>query len=86
MAAPMAAYASTPSGQFRDELSAGRFTMDGDPVKMARHITEAVDGHAMPLRLVLGATAFTTTHEALTERLAQVVASRDAALSSDSHS
>jgi len=66
-ATKLGAYAKT-AGTFRDYITAGNGQQEGDPVKAAQVIIEAVQAANPPLRLPLGTYAF----EAIRVKLAQV--------------
>lgn len=81
--APMAVYDNTPVGAMRLALTNGTFSVTGDPVKMVQAMIDSVDRSPAPKRLTLGRDAFTKIRGALTERLAELDAQKDIALSTE---
>jgi NAD(P)-dependent dehydrogenase (short-subunit alcohol dehydrogenase family) len=82
------AYAATPVGQMRayiESATDGDLTgqAPGDPVKIARAIIDSADVDPAPLRLPLGSDAYAQMHGALSSRLTELEAARQAALSTD---
>jgi NAD(P)-dependent dehydrogenase (short-subunit alcohol dehydrogenase family) len=78
------AYADTPAGSVRayaaTRSDAG---VPGDPAKMANAMIRAAGAEILPKRLLLGSDCYRLVGEALTDRLEQVEACRDVALSTD---
>jgi NAD(P)-dependent dehydrogenase (short-subunit alcohol dehydrogenase family) len=82
------AYAATPVGQMRayiESATDGDLTgqAPGDPVKIARAIIDSADVNPAPRRLPLGSDAYAQMHGALSSRLTELEAARQAALSTD---
>lgn len=79
LADALPAYAATPSGAIRRALlgeNAGEFPIDGDVAKMVAAIIACADSAEPPRRLLLGSSAYTRVHAALTARLAELEAHR----------
>ncbi len=86
VAAALDAYAETPVGTMRSYIdSASDLTgaAPGDPAKIVDAILASVDVTPAPLRLTLGSDAYRLVHGVLTDRLGQLEAARDLALSTD---
>lgn len=86
IAVALDAYADTPVGTMRSYIdSASDLTgaMPGDPAKIVDAILASVDVTPAPLRLTLGSDAYRLVHGALSDRLGQLEAERDLALSTD---
>ncbi|MFD4676101.1 SDR family oxidoreductase [Lentzea sp. NPDC058450] len=86
VAEPMPEYADTVVGQLHqflastDSVTAGA---PGDPVKVAAAIIASADVSPAPRRLVLGSDAHDAIRAALTSRLAEIDATKDAAAATD---
>jgi hypothetical protein len=79
----MDVYEQTPAGAMRRAVTAGTFTVKGDPIKMVQAMIDSVDRSPAPKRLTLGSTAYTSIRAALTDRLDALDAQKDIALSTD---
>jgi NAD(P)-dependent dehydrogenase (short-subunit alcohol dehydrogenase family) len=79
----LATYDETPAGETRRALADGAFPLTGDVDRMVEHILAVTEQTPAPLRLVLGSTAYENVKAALTQRLAELEAQREVALSSD---
>lgn len=84
--APMAAYADTPAGHFRQAIADGDFSdfglfSDGD--KVASAIVATADVSPAPHRQVYGSDTWQRVATAYRERMAALVAQRDAAALTD---
>ncbi|MVU76807.1 SDR family oxidoreductase [Nocardia sp. ET3-3] len=80
---PLEIYEQTPVGAMRRAAAAGEFPIPGDPGKMAAAIIETADAPIAPHRLTLGSDAYSEIGTALRDRLEQLEAQKDLALSTD---
>jgi NAD(P)-dependent dehydrogenase (short-subunit alcohol dehydrogenase family) len=83
MGAEPGGYQGTPVSMIRTVLDDPARVPMGDPAKMARIIIDSVDQNPAPKRLVLGTDSYTMIQKALSERLAEVEAQKDAASLTD---
>lgn len=65
----MPEYDRTPAGDTRRAVEDGSFAINGDPGKMVTAMVECVDSTSPPLRLALGADAYTDMRASLRRRL-----------------
>jgi NAD(P)-dependent dehydrogenase (short-subunit alcohol dehydrogenase family) len=79
----MAVYDKTPSGDIRRALAAGSFALRGDPAKMVREMIDSVGRTPAPRRLTMGSGAYERVREGLTQRLVELEAQKDIALSTE---
>lgn len=76
-------YRDNASGQLRQAILSGDFTISGDAGKCVAAMIATLDQTAMPLRLALGSTAFNHIEAALEQRLTALRAQRDVAFGAD---
>ena len=77
------AYEHTPAGDVRRAIETGSFKLIGDATKMARAMIASTDRSPAPRRLVMGSTSFVAIRAALEERIAELDAQKEIALSTD---
>jgi NAD(P)-dependent dehydrogenase (short-subunit alcohol dehydrogenase family) len=78
------AYANTPAGMLRARIESNApAAAKGDPVKMALAMIDCVNLEKAPKRLTLGSDAFAMVSAGLSQRLADLNAQKDLALSTD---
>ncbi|MEU1628424.1 SDR family oxidoreductase [Streptomyces sp. NPDC020096] len=77
------AYRGTPGGAARKMIEDGTSVPIGDPAKMAARIIASADQTPAPKRLALGSDSYNFIHKALTDRLAELEAQQELALSTD---
>lgn len=80
---PLPDYEDTPAGEVRRALASGAFTIKGDAARTVDAMIAAADSQTPPLRLALGSTAHASISKALAQRLAELQAQRQIALSAD---
>ncbi|KNC12658.1 short-chain dehydrogenase [Pantoea sp. RIT-PI-b] len=76
-------YRDNASGQLRQAILSGDFTIAGDAGKCVVAMIATLDQASMPLRLALGSTAYQHIEAALESRLAELRAQRDVAFGAD---
>lgn len=79
----MPAYEHTTAGDVRRAVASGAFELIGDPVKMARAMIASADRVPAPRRLVMGSTSYGAIRAVLTQRLEELDAQKDIAMSTD---
>lgn len=79
----MGVYENTASGTLRNAFASGSFVLQGDPVKMAQAMIDAIDRNPAPKRLAMGSGAYANIRTGLLERLAALEAQKDIAVSTD---
>jgi NAD(P)-dependent dehydrogenase (short-subunit alcohol dehydrogenase family) len=79
----MQAYEHTPAGDVRRAVESGTFVLRGDAVKMAAAMIKSTECSPAPRRLVMGSTSYASIRAALLQRLAELDAQKDIALSTD---
>ena len=83
VADPLPDYVGTPARSFEKMLDPANGLAVGDPARMASAIIDSVDVQPAPLRLMLGSQAFQSTVDTLRKRIADFVAQKDVAASTD---
>jgi NAD(P)-dependent dehydrogenase (short-subunit alcohol dehydrogenase family) len=79
----MDAYEGTPAAMVHTMLTDTSRLPPGDPAKMAKVILESVDQTPAPKRIAMGRDAYGAIHKALTDRIAELEAQKNLALSTD---
>ena len=79
----MDVYESTPSGEVRRGVATGAFPLPGDPMKVVQAMIDSVDRSPAPKRLALGSDTYNLLRDAYKDRLAELEAQKDIALSAD---
>jgi hypothetical protein len=79
----LGAYTDTPAGVVRRRIEPGVTAQPGDPAKMVQAIIASADRNPAPKRLALGSDAYRNIRMALSERLAELDAQKEIALSTD---
>jgi NADP-dependent 3-hydroxy acid dehydrogenase YdfG len=77
----MEAYDKTPAGDVRRAVTANLFPIPGDAEKTVQAMIDSTETHPAPLRLALGADAYTQIRDILTSRIESLDAQKDVALS-----
>ena len=80
---PLAIYDATPVGAVRAALANGSFEINGDADKTVKAIIDVAEQMPAPRRLTLGSTAYHSVQRALRQRLDELEAQREVALSAD---
>ncbi len=81
----MPAYDNTPARAVRTMAHEGKFPIPGDAAKVAQAMIDCVEVKPAPKRLPLGSDTYTLLHQAYTERLAELEASKSIAFSTDAN-
>jgi hypothetical protein len=79
----MEAYNETPAGEVRRAVATGAFPVTGDVNVTVQAMINCVEMPVAPRRLALGKDAYWDVRASLEERLAELDAQKDLALSSD---
>ena len=82
-AEPLAVYDGTPVHDLWDAFAAGDWVIAGDPDRMVEAMIASADAAKAPMRLTLGADAYRNIRDRLGERIAELEAQKDTAVSSD---
>ena len=80
---PMRVYDDTPAGAVRRAVATGSFVLPGDPDKMVDAMIACVERHPAPRRLLLGRESFDRVRTALIDRIAELDAQKEIALSTE---
>lgn len=83
LAPKMAAYDISPASMARKMIEEGTSIPPGDPAKMVKIMIDSVDQVPAPKRIALGRDAYTVMHKQLSERLAELEAQKELAMSTD---